>query len=126
MKRIWIGIGLLAALLAVGLWLGEFMEDAHQPGARDLNRAAQAAQEGNWDTAKALAARAGEIWQKKWRVTAAVADHEPMDEMDGLFAEVKVYGRQEDTTQFSAACAHLASLLNAMGESHGCYWWNVM
>ena len=51
---------------------------------------------------------------------------EPMDEIDALFAEVKVYGRQEDTTQFSAACAHLASLLDAMGESHGCYWWNVM
>lgn len=126
MKRIWIGIGLLAALLAVGLWLGEFMEDAHQPGAKDLNRAAALALEEDWDTAEALAKRAGENWQKKWRVTASVADHEPMDEIDALFAELKIYARARDEAQFSATCAHLASLLDAMGESHGCYWWNMM
>ena len=33
MKRIWIGIGLLAALLVAGIWVAESMEDSHLPGA---------------------------------------------------------------------------------------------
>ncbi len=126
MKRIWIGIGLLLAILVVGLWLGGFMENAHQPGARTLQQAAHFALEKNWNSAEAMAGQARQQWEKKWRVTAAVADHEPMDEIDALFAELEVYAQARNSSAYGAVCAHLASLLEAMGKSHRFSWWSMM
>lgn len=126
MKRIWIGIGLLAALLLSGLWISEAMEDAHLPAARDLDQAAELALEDEWGKAEALTKRARENWEKNWHATAAIADHEPMDAIDALFAELKVYAAAEDEVSYSGTCAHLASLLEAMGKCHGCNWWNLM
>lgn len=126
MKRIWIGIVLLAALLAAGLWVAEAMEDSHIPGAKDLHRASELALEEDWPRAEALTKRARDNWEKKWRVTASFADHEPMDEIDGLFAELKVYAKAKDEIAYSGTCAHLAELMEAMGEAHAFNWWNLL
>ena len=126
MKRIWIGIILLTVLLAAGLWLSDFMKDAHQPVAQDLRRAGELALEEQWGPAQAYAKRGQDRWKKKWPVTAAIADHEPMDEIDALFAQLKIYATAEEELAYSAACAHLASLLEAMSHSHSCKWWNLM
>ena len=126
MKRIWIGIGLLAALLVAGLWTAESMERSHLPGAEDLRRASQLALEEDWTQAEALTARARGNWEKKWRRTASVADQEPMDEIDGIFEELKVYALLRDAEHYSSTCARLAALLDAMGYAHSCNWWNLM
>ncbi|MBQ7802204.1 MAG: DUF4363 family protein [Oscillospiraceae bacterium] len=126
MKRIWIGIGLLAALLIGGLWVADAMEDSHLPGAKDLRRASELALEEDWLRAEALTGRAREKWERKWRVTASVADHEPMDEIDGMFEELKTYARARDEVAYSGTCAHLAALLEAMGHAHSFNWWNLL
>lgn len=126
MKRIWIGIGLLAALLLAGIWVADAMEDSHEPGAADLRRASQLALEEDWATAEALTKRARDTWEKRWRVTASFADHEPMDEIDGMFAELKVYASAKDEIAYSGTCAHLAELMDAMGKAHSFNWWNLL
>lgn len=126
MKRIWIGIGLLAALLLAGIWVADAMADSHEPGAADLRRASQLALEEDWDMAEALTGRARDTWEKRWRVTASFADHEPMDEIDGMFAELKVYARVKDEVAYSGTCAHLAELMDAMGKAHSFNWWNLL
>ena len=126
MKRIWIGIILLAALLTAGLQISKFMKEAHLPVVQDIRRAGQLALEEQWGPAEAYARRGQELWEKKWPVTAAIADHEPMDEIDALFAQLNVYADEKETLAYSAACAHLASLLEAISQSHSCNWWNLM
>ena len=126
MKRIWIGIVLLAVLLAAGFWLSGFMKEAHLPAAQDLQRAGELALEEQWGPAQAFAKRGQDLWKKKWPVTAAIADHEPMDEIDALFAQLKIYAAAKEELAYSATCAHLASLLEAMSHSHSCNWWNLM
>ena len=126
MKRIWIGIALLAAMLIGGIWVAEVMEQSHFPSARDLRRASELALESDWSRAEALARRAKEKWQKKWPVTASFADHEPMDEIDALFAELETYGKARDKTAYSAACAYLAEALEALGAAHSFNWWNLL
>ena len=126
MKRIWIGIILLAALLTAGLQISKFMKEAHLPVVQDIRRAGQLALEEQWGPAEAYARRGQELWEKKWPVTAAIADHEPMDEIDALFAQLKTYAAAKEEIAYSAACAHLASLLEAMSHSHSCNWWNLM
>lgn len=126
MKRIWIGIGLLIALLIAGIWVADVMKDSHKPSAEDLRRASQLALEEDWTTAEALTKRARDKWEKKWRVTASVADHEPMDEIDGMFAQLKVYAKVKDEVAYSGTCAHLAELMEAMGQAHAFNWWNLL
>ena len=126
MKRIWIGIVLLGALLVGGLWAGEFMGQAHIPVARDVQRAGELALQGDWELAQALAKRGQDRWETKWPVTAAIADHEPMDEIDALFAQLETYGKTRDSAAYSAVCGHLGSLLEALSQGHRCKWWNLM
>ena len=126
MKRIWIGIVLLGALLMGGVGTGEFMERAHIPVARDVQRAGELALQGEWTLAQALVDRGRDRWEEKWPVTAAIADHEPMDEIDALFAQLEIYAKTEDEAAYSALCAHLASLLEAVSQSHSLKWWNLM
>ena len=126
MKRIWIGVGILAVLLVLGIWVAEVMENSHHPGARDLRRASELVLEEEWAAAEALTRRARSKWQGAWRFSAALADHEPMDQIDGLFAELKVYAAARDETAYGGTCAHLAELLEAMGHAHGFTWWNLL
>lgn len=126
MKRIWIGIILLALLLGAGFWTSNFMHRTHSPVARDIRRAGELALEEEWGTALAFAKRGKTLWKEKWPVTAAIADHEPMDEIDALFAQLDAYAKGEEELAYSAACAHLASLLDAISQSHRFSWWNLM
>ena len=126
MKRIWIGIVLLGVLFLGGVGTGEFMEQAHNPVARDVQRAGELALQGEWALAQALVKRGQDRWEEKWPVTAAIADHEPMDEIDALFAQLNVYADAKEALAYSAACAHLASLLEAISHSHSLTWWNLM
>ena len=126
MKRIWIGIILLAFLMGAGLWISNFMHQAHTPIAQDIRRAGNFALEERWSTAQAFSKRGQARWEKKRPVTAAIADHEPMDEIDALFAQLKTYGKTRDPEAYSAVCDHLGSLLEALSQGHRCKWWNLM
>ena len=126
MKRIWIGIALLTCLLMGGLWISGFMKDAHDPVAQDIRHAGSMAQKNQWNAAQAFAERGRDRWEQKWPVTAAIADHEPMDEIDALFAQLETYGKTRDPGAYSALCGHLGSLLEALSQGHRCKWWNLM
>ena len=126
MKRIWIGIILLTALLGAGFWISSFMAQSHNPVARDIRQAGNLALEEQWGAAQAYAKRGRDRWETKWPVTAAFADHEPMDEIDALFAQLETYGKIRDPGAYSALCGHLGSLLEALSQGHRCKWWNLM
>lgn len=126
MKRFWIGISILAVLLVSG-WLSQKgMVAVHRPIADDLEQAAQAALEEDWETALPLAAHAHARWKKYHHFTAAFADHNPMDDLDGLFAELEIFGYEREMPHFAAVCLHLHQLADSMAESHGINWWNLL
>lgn len=126
MKRFWIGICLLVGLLAVTAGISVHMHRVHMPMAQQLQQAAEAALREDWQQATALADRARQSWEKNWRCTAVFADHTPMDELDGLFAELQVYGHLQAKEHFASTCAHLVKLAEAMADSHHPGWWNLL
>ncbi|MBR3949841.1 MAG: DUF4363 family protein [Oscillospiraceae bacterium] len=117
MKRMWIGVGLLAAVLIVGICAANRMEEIHQEIAKDLDRAAQSALKEDWDMADALFARAEKTWNKKRTLTSIFSDHAPIEEAESLFAQLRISAQAENEESFATACACLGSLLKAMGES---------
>lgn len=126
MRRLWIGIGVLAALLALGVGILGRMDAVHRQAARRLEQAAEAALAGDWETALQNADAARSSWQRHRNFTASVADHTPMDEIEGLYAELTVYVREADQAHFAAICLQLARLSEAMADSHSPTWWNLL
>lgn len=126
MKRLWIGIIVLSLLLASGGMVAYFMERCHTPIRHDLEQAAQAATKGRSAEAAQLAQQAKSRWLRCRDFTAAFADHDVLEEIDAIFAEIDVYAKIGDFAAFSAACAHLSELANAVAESHHPKWQNLL
>lgn len=126
MGRLWLGVMLLILLLLLGLWVSAATADIHRPLAESLRQAGEAALSGDWEAAQARAQDAYTRWERTWQLTASIADHTPMDEIDGLFAQLPVYARMREAEDFSATCAELSRRVRAMGDAHSLTWWNLL
>lgn len=126
MKRFWIGICVLAVLLAAGIAVTYVMERCHEPISRELDAASQAVLAGDWNRAVGSAEAAFEKWQRCRDFTAAFADHSVLEEVECLFAQIQVFAAGRDTLSFAAACAHLSRLTDAVAQSHLPKWQNLL
>ena len=126
MGRFWLGVGLLVLFLVLGLWVSTAMGSTHQTIANTLEAAADAALRGNPEAAFDLAKQAQDMWQSRRHAVATIADHAPMDEIDGLFSQLKVYGQFAREAELAAHCARIAKLICAIGDAHALNWWNLL
>lgn len=126
MKRMWVGIGFLLVIFAVGCCLSVAFDRVHRPLSRDLEEASRCALEGDWETAGTLTEKAEGEWKKLRGLTAAAADHEPMEEVDALFAQLQAPLQERDGTVFAVLCIRLASLCDAMADSQAVHWWSLL
>lgn len=126
MKRGWLGVALLIVLLIAGVVIQLGMDSLHRQSVQTLEQAAEASLAENWEQAETLALQARESWYSCYRLTASVADHAPMDEIDRLYGELLVYLRQRETVHFAATCAQLARMTHAMGEAHRFSFGNLL
>lgn len=126
MKRAVIGVFLMLFLLAAGIFSQWGMETLHNPIARDLTAAAEAAEQQDWAKAEAAGQSAQRGWRRSWMVDAALADHTPMEDIDSLFARAAVYLRQRDDVEYAAACRELARRIHAMSQAHVLSWRNLL
>lgn len=126
MTRTVIGFVLLFALLLSGFAVQYEMEAVHRPIARMLEVSADSSMESDWDTAASLSRSAAYRWKKAWNFSAAFADHEPMEEIDCLFAQLAIYTDQQETLEFAAACQELARRVDAMADAHVLNWQNLL
>ena len=118
MKRIWFGAALLGALLVLGIFSTALMENTHLTQAAQLDRAAELAASGNWQGAESAFSEAKDSWEKRSSLIAGLSDHEPMDQIEGCFAQLEVFLGMRDTVSFCGACRYLAKQLEALGKSH--------
>ena len=126
MKRLWFGAGLLIFLLAASLYLGNSLTDLTKPVESDLDKAAVAALEQNWPLASALYLRAQGYWDSHRNLTAVLAHHDPIGEIDSGLAMLPVYAACQDTVGFCTACSELAQKLRSLPLPHGPTWWNLL
>ena len=126
MKRMWIGVGLLALALVAGILAAEWMEKTHGKIGDDIQKAAVQALEEEWGTATALTNRARRNWEKKRPVIAMLADHEPLDNIDSMFRQLEVYAAAGESAAFCAVCASMSQLLEALGDCHKCIVSNLL
>lgn len=126
MKRLYIGIAILLFFLISGLFLTCSFGRIHAPLAQTLENASQAAIAGNWENAVCLADSAKTRWETYRNFTAAVADHEPLEEMDTLFSQLEIYEKLRLNVEFAGICTRLSQMAAAMEESQKLTWWTLL
>lgn len=126
MKRLWFGAALLAALLAVSLAVQSATRRIHDPIAKDLEQAAQAALAEDWAEADRLYRRARDAWEGRHSLTAGIADHNPMDELDMLFAQLQVFAGAREAVHFAATCRAASQMAQAIAQAHRLNWWDFL
>lgn len=126
MARGWLGVGILVFFLILGLVLSAAADDVHLPTGQLLEQAAEKTLSGDFEEGIALGMQARKRWDRKWNLTAAIADHSPMDEVDALFAEMEIYARTGEEPHFAACCKELSQRLEAIADAHRFSWWNVL
>ena len=125
-KRFSLGIFLLGFLLLVSFLVNYVTAGIFHPAQKMLEQAAQYALEQDWDSAVHLSKTAQNRWYRYRRFTATVADQNPMDDTDRLFAELEVFGFCRDSEHFAATCMELSVMCQAMGDAHSGSWWNLL
>lgn len=126
MKRTVIGILLLLVLLAGGIASTAGMSRHNEKVAALLDGAADRAMAGDLAGAIQETEQAWTSWKRGWNVSAAFSSHEPLEEIDGGFAQLRIYGEAEQTIAFAAVCVQLAKQVRAVGDAHGVQWWNIL
>lgn len=125
MNRFRIGVILLAVVLALSLAAQEELYRLHDPTAQAMETAAAAAIAGDWKKAQISAADGAAQWHHHRRLTAALADHQPMEDIESLLARLPIHAQQESTEEFAAACAELALRIRAVADAHRLRWSNL-
>lgn len=117
-KRFYLGLAILALILAATIGVSMGMKAMHEPVQQLLTQAADLAAEENLEQALPLAQKAYNRWQRYHSLTASFADHSPMDDTDTLFEEMLVYGQMAEVPHFIACCRELAVMTEAMYDAH--------
>ena len=126
MKRSWIGFFLLLTLLAGSFWASRTMVVIHTENSENLEKAAQCALVDNWAGAAFLTAQAEHDWEKWDLFRSALADHNPTEEVNALFATLEVYGSARDKVAFASLCRELAEKIQAIGDAHSLKFHNLL
>jgi len=123
MGRFLLGVGLLAVLLGLGLWVCKDTDDTLLQVSDRLEAAAALCLSGQALDGASLAKEAKDAWEQAWHRTAVFSDHAPMDEIDGLFSQLEAF--RENSREFAAGCRRIASLIRAVAEANNATWWNI-
>ena len=125
-RRFILGITILVLVLALTIGTAFGMKAIHAPGEAILTEAAKLTLAGEFRQAVPLAEQAYQRWQKYRSITAAFADHNPMDDTERLFREMLVYAETGEAPHFAACCTQLSAMLRAMYETHGFSLKNIL
>ena len=125
-RRFILGIGILLLVLSLAIGAAMGMRAIHRPAEAALSQAAELTLAGNFEQAVPLAKGAYSRWQKYRGVTAAFADHGPMDDTERLFQEMLIYAQTGEQPHFAACCSQLSAMLKAIYETHGFSLKNIL
>lgn len=125
-RRFILGLAILFLVLAFAVGTAIGMKAIHAPGETALLEAARLALEDDLESAIPLAEASYHRWQRFRGITAAFADHTPMDDTERLFQEMLVYARAGEAPHFAASCTQLSAMLKAMYETHSFSLRNIL
>ena len=116
MKSFVIPAAVLAALLALSLWNGQWLTARCESWTAALTAIDNCAEEDAWETAEAQLDTLYENWQQVQTWLHITMEHEALNEAEALFCRAAVLAEEEDSVEFRAHIAELTSALQVLRE----------
>lgn len=126
MKKGWIAVGLLAAMVALAGWHVNALNTLTGELSAKLERAEALAERGDWDQALALTMEARDRWESKRVYLHITLDHAVTDEITADFAQTLELLECQEAGEYSAASAQLKAQLELLGEGELPTWENLL
>ncbi len=126
MRRSWLGLGVLAALLIAGLLAQNSSEKFHKPVVDALKKAQSSAAAEDWEQTEKMVEQAEKHWHSAMDIRSAVCDHDYLEEINTGFAALKVWRDAKDSSATAALCAELINRINALEEAQKLSLRNVL
>jgi len=126
MNRLWIGVGLLLVILAVGFGFLWGSQRFYGELGDNLEQAGQLALEGNWTAATEKTRQSRQAWSRHHHFWSAFTDHEPIEDVQNLLSQLELYAQQRLSVDFAGVCFRLSHLAEAINESHHLKWWSIL
>lgn len=118
MVRFRIGLCLLLALLVLALGAQLGMAAAQKPVEKELKQALSAAQTGDFSAAQGALHRAWEHWDRARTLSAMLADHAFLEDVEADFAMLSLWAREQERGDFCSLCAATILRLGAISAAH--------
>lgn len=118
----WLGCGLLALLFVLTFCICVEAEQCCRPLWQLLEQAAQAGP----SNGQVLVRQVRQHWQLHRAAVAAVADHDPMEQIDVLLEQALLFAAQREPVRFSDACLQLSQLLQNLAGAQQLTWQNLL
>ena len=126
MKRLWIAVAILLAMLGSTLVNSFRLNKIIDGYTQQLTEAHRQAEADNWDAAAQLTAQVTERWNKHDFYFHVMLPHRDIDEIHLTFQEVEEYLKLEEADQYNAANAKLIAQLGLLAEMEQLNWKNVL
>lgn len=126
MKRLWIAIGILAAVFAATLYNAHYLNNFTTQLSDILTRAETRAEAGDWEAARTLTQQADRLWNDRTLYLHIFLRHGDTDDVEMGFHEVSALIQAEQHGEYSAANARLVSEIGLLYEAEQLSLKNVL
>lgn len=116
MKKGWLAVVLLVAMVALSLWHVSALGSLTGSLGEELRRAEELAERGNWDKAAEVTKAASEQWDNRAFYLHVTLDHKTADDIAVGFAETLGFLEWQEAGEYSAANARLMEQLELLGK----------
>jgi len=116
MKRLWIAVAILLAMLGGTLGNSYCLNNIIDSYTQQLSEAHRLAEADNWESASELTKQVTERWHKHDFYFHVMLPHRDIDEIHLTFQEVEEYLKLEESDQYNAANAKLIAQLGLLAE----------
>ncbi len=118
MRRLWISLAVLGALLCATLWKTHYQNGYTRELTALLTQAEACAAGGDWDAAADKTEAAFDRWQEREIYLHMIMNHQDTDDILLDFQEVRqLIDHQEDGGEYSAANARLIARIQLLHET---------
>ena len=126
MKQLWSAVALLGVMVLVLGWNGSRLNGLIAPQQEMLALASQAAQAGEWETARTLTHEAANAWKDQVNYLHLVQSHRDVDEIAILLEESVAHAENQNMATYCAINARIQGLMDGIRKMEKLTLQNLM
>ena len=116
MNRSWLALGILVALIAVGVLISHSVSSHSESTAGFIDKAEALVKAGSFQDALSVCREARTHWKEKELLLAAFLRHDALEEVEGGLVQLISYAECSDRDDFLAMCAQIREHLEHIRE----------